>query len=348
MRSNRFVIPFGILFLLASHHLQSQELLLKESSTTIQYIYRNKLRIEWPLDFSAWRSVNYFRVMEETEQFLPFILQHVGLIKDASIKDGPLDIQIFDFYSLRKIQISPSKDPVAHLFQGDLLIFQGKHKMEIITKNYMPIRIYFDDPQDLALLQSLSIAEIRKILTEELLDKKKTSSSDLYYSHQIIYIQPYQEVVRSGFIKHRREHNLNFGTAWGAGVWDGYLALSGLMELFLSRRHIHINGLARESRKFGLQSTLSIMQNYAAFTYGISLLNNMAGLKQAYKFGGLGFGYTTQAFVGVPNTRIEDGLYVRVIAEVPTVVAMLDINAPFRRESLIGWRGFAFNLLFKF
>lgn len=330
--------------IIAIQNSSAQLLVNEDNLLKINYTYENTLRFQWKIGID--RGLKKYNSITNTKELVGIILNNVEEIKaEASV---PLDINIFNYGSITKVEIHKSTRPVIYNYKDSLLLFTGLHVINYSKIGQSTIQVYFDNPEDLKELSNINFDSIFSKITDDI-NKKKVIKKDSVKITELMFTEFNKKIQYAGTIGNSYMHKYTTDVIVGSVFnSDGSLGMS--LPLSLSRHNYQFD----QTGKTKLISVLSFdfgstyQQDFRTESYGVSFKGNLSFFGNTNSISLFGLG------VGIINIddKVEDksnsGIYFSWIAERSGFFLSTNFNLKFKRKEPGFWNPYTLNFGYKF
>ena len=306
----------------------------------VNYNYENKLRFEWTMIQERWdiftSARSSFRLIGETQAFATWIAKSIDEIALEAQEGRAMDIYFYPYGSLFKLDVFKDTRPVSFVFDGDKAVFTGLHKINIKSERIAGISIFFDDPQDLALIGSIDFASLEAEIYSDLFVRKVLPRKERNRAHEYVFYQSADEMYHVGSIKLKSKRVVSFNPAVGMDVSIGRLGIGLSHQLSLSNFVINQMGESRERFRISLVGSLSIMEDISHVRIGLQALTpDIFPFINNYSASGLEMGLTLRDNF---NNDVIPGLYISFVHVYKRFRFNFDIQNHYRNpETVDDW-----------
>lgn len=310
----------------------------------VNFNYQNELRFEWPVGFGFWYYKDLYESMDRTKEAAKIILNNLAEIEYELQSDSPLDIRIFEYNGLTKMEINRSSNPVTYVYKESQLIFTGLHVINITRKNESPVRIYFDNTDALKQLTKINYEELEDKIIPYIREGKLLTFKELKKTKELAFRQIEDEFAMIGIFKEQKEVIYTIGSVWGAQINPAGIGIGCYPELAKVRYIVKPDGKSVLHSKTAIQSSVYI---YSEFGYLSASLVHLKGGKldkyiRGFDLAGLGIG---MYYMG--NDKAEQyGAQISFHGETSNTSIGFFLGLPFKNTSL--FQNFSLAVGFKF
>jgi hypothetical protein len=326
------VLLISILSILNSILLFAQNE-FKPDACIINYNYQNELRIELPAGEYGWSKYDLEKSFNLLEKYVDFILINLDEIQFEMSLGNPLDIKLYMFGDLKRMDINRSSKPVSYLYKDSALLFTGIHTIYLNDEENPQVRISFDKIEG---LQKLSILDFKKIfisLKKDIRDKPIFTKKEFKNTLELMYWHEKDDLMNIGKIDFNKRRAYTIRGTFGIELVPGQIGIAVMPEFGIINYRMSKDGDSYIHNKHTVIWKSTLFQDFTTMGLKYSIMD-------AYKYKGeyLLFGKAFGIFAGRNNEGFTQyGPTFSILGDYKRLTTDIEIRIPLKN-----WEDFPF------
>lgn len=262
---------------------------LKPVGRFINFNFQNEIRIEWPAGIPDWNHKHLNKSIQLNESYVDFIMNNLDEIQFEVNTGSSLDVRVYKYRGLIKLDIHKSLKPVSYLYKDSLLIFTGMNVIHLIDEQQPPVSIFFDSPNALRKLKDINYQNIFSRLKLDLEGKTILSNKELNRTSELIYRQLEDEMIYVGQLKDQTKVVYALNSIWGLQIVPDKIGIALMPEFGILKYSINKEGVSAIKSKHSFQLRAFLFDEINSIQTKYAYLRSIR-MKSTFDLLGFGFG----------------------------------------------------------
>jgi hypothetical protein len=329
------------LFILNTYSMSGQDE-LRRVDRFINFNFQNEIRLEWPAGFGGWSYRELDKSIQLNGEYVSFILNNLKEIQFEMQAELPLDIRIYSYRGLIRLDIHKSSKAVSYLYKDSSLIFTGLHVIHLFDEVKPQVSIYFDSVEGLSKLGELNFQQIFSSIKNDIYENPMLSKKELNKATELIYHQNGDELTYTGQLKEQTKRVFTIASLWGVQVAPGTIGIAVMPEFAVIKYSVNREGISHVNSMHAVSGRVILFDKMGSLGIKYAYLKSIK-TKGDYVLYGTGLG---MYYLGTSEGEFQYGPTISFIRENRKLRLEWEIGYPLVNRDV--WTNINITAVYKF